>query len=296
MVGLIIKGGTFTGAGSKPFLLDPILSSGSLLLTDVKNWESGTPTNDATFANIARDQAANLGLSGDTSAAFKRVGDLVGNSYGLIERSGKGGLHVAVRQSSAIAELHGYNIELPDAVMSYMIANPAHNYYVSQWRKLTRAAASTSPDGAKTFVGIEASGAGGFSRHCHVSGQELPQSSNRIGRNVYGAGLNALGDTAAAISGPYTAGSSPTPSTAQYATGLARSVGQFGSVQRQNNYSVLLAALPSWVFYRAYIEDLTVSGRTHAEVAAIDETLFNESFGSGGRFDGDTYTAPATVD
>ena len=52
---------------------------------------------------------------GDAPAVFKKVGDLP-SAGGGIERTAKGGLHVAVRQSSAVAASNGYNIELPDGV------------------------------------------------------------------------------------------------------------------------------------------------------------------------------------
>jgi hypothetical protein len=54
--------------------------------------------------------------------------------------------------------------------------------------------------------------------------------------------------------------------------------------------------LQSWAFYRAYIEDLTLSGRTWAEVNAIDYALYQAAFGTDGRFEGDTtFTAPSTI-
>lgn len=54
--------------------------------------------------------------------------------------------------------------------------------------------------------------------------------------------------------------------------------------------------LSSSIFYRAYIEDLTVSGRTYAEVDAIDYALYTkEVLTPGGRYYGDTYTDPATI-
>jgi hypothetical protein len=43
--------------------------------------------------------------------------------------------------------------------------------------------------------------------------------------------------------------------------------------------------------YRLYIENLTVSGRTWAEVDAIDYALYQAAFGAGGRFADDTFTA-----
>ncbi|MGR3823047.1 MAG: hypothetical protein ACU0A5_10775 [Salipiger marinus] len=301
MTGLLIRGGTFgPGPGVKPLILDPILTvgSGSLLLLDVKNWATGVPTHGARLPNIARIQAENLGVgtSDETAGVFVQVGDLPGGGYGLVERTARGGLHVAVRQSADVPELHGYNVELPDAIMAYMVANYSHNFYISQWRALTRPALGTSPDGAKTFLGIEAGAAGGFAMMSHSSGQERPTSSTRVGRTVQGAGINTVGPTRMSLAGPYTAGSSAAPTEAQYASGLARAIAQFGTVQRQNNYSPLAAALQSWVFWRAYVEDLTVSGRSHAEVDAIDAALWSAAVGTGGRLAGDTYTAPSTVD
>jgi hypothetical protein len=47
------------------------------------------------------------------------------------------------------------------------------------------------------------------------------------------------------------------------------------------------------VLYRAYIEDLTVSGRTYAQVQALDYALWQAAFAPGGRYAGDTFTPPA---
>jgi len=52
----------------------------------------------------------------------------------------------------------------------------------------------------------------------------------------------------------------------------------------------------SWAFMRAYIEDLSISGRTFDEVAAIDSGLYSkEVLTSGGRYYNDTYTNPSTL-
>jgi hypothetical protein len=51
------------------------------------------------------------------------------------------------------------------------------------------------------------------------------------------------------------------------------------------------------VFWRGYVEDLTVSGRTYAEADAIDIAEFTKQvLTSGGRYYGDTIvTAPSTI-
>ncbi len=234
------------------------------------------------------------GTEADVAAIFKQVGDLVGGDYGFIERSGKGGLHVAPTQSEPIPANNGYQIELPDAVMAYLVANPTHDYYFSQWRYLTRPAVGTDPDGAKVFAEIMANAAdGGFLMLSQTSGQERPLTSNRIGRTILGPGRNVVGATSFATAGPYTPGNDAVPDGADYASGLARSIAQFGAVQRQNNFNVLAAALQSWIFYRFYIEDLTVSGRSYAEVDGINTDLWTAATGAAGRLYGDTFTAPA---
>lgn len=299
MSGLAIKyDGVFSEPGLPLLKNDPILtdSEGSLFLVDVKNWDAGVPANDALLKNIAHIQSRQLleATEDDVAARFKQVGDLVGGGYGFIERTALGGLHVAPIQSAPIPQYQGFNIELPDAIMAYLVDNPDHDYYFSQWRLLTRPAAASDPDAAKTFAGIEASGAGGFLLLTQSSAQERPLTSNRNGRTILGSDRNEVGFCSFATDGPYTPGSSPEPTDAQYVSGLARSVAQFGTVNRQNAFSPLAAALQSWAFYRFYIEDRTVSGRSFAEVDAINTQLATEAgLAALGRFYDDSYTAPA---
>jgi hypothetical protein len=50
----------------------------------------------------------------------------------------------------------------------------------------------------------------------------------------------------------------------------------------------------SWIFYRLYMEDLTASGRTWAQVDAVDKALYDSARGPGGRYNSDTFTAPGS--
>jgi len=69
-----------------------------------------------------------------------------------------------------------------------------------------------------------------------------------------------------------------------------------GSIIFGNNgsSSALTNQCPSDIFYRGYCEDLTVSGRSYADVDALDKALWDAAFAAGGRFAGDTFTAPST--
>ncbi|MBD7153500.1 hypothetical protein HPO45_27130, partial [Klebsiella pneumoniae] len=53
---------------------------------------------------------------------------------------------------------------------------------------------------------------------------------------------------------------------------------------------------PSFIFYRFYMEDLTVSGRSYATVDALDQALFDEAFySSTGRYRNDHFSAPNVI-
>lgn len=59
--------------------------------------------------------------------------------------------------------------------------------------------------------------------------------------------------------------------------------------------SQALNSSPSYVLYRVYIEDLSLSGRTYEQVKSIDDAEHAKAFGIGGRFHGDTWSNPATL-
>lgn len=290
MTGVIINyPGLFTDTSLPIYKLDPLLTdaAGSLLLVDTRNWATGVPAHGATLPNLAREQAAALGLSA-TDAVMQEVGDLSG-ALGLVERTSAGGLHTIVRQSSAVPANNGFNIQIADSLLAYLVGHPTHEYYVSQWRTLTRIALATA--GAKTFLAVERNpnGTVGYLRMATSDTYLQPTSTYQTGRYL-SQSANALGAVFDAVSGKT---SDTAPTTAAYSN--AHAIAQGGAVANQNTYAPLLAALPSWVFYRTYIEDLTVSGRTFAQVQAADYALFQAAFGSGGRLAGDTYTAPSTI-
>jgi len=57
----------------------------------------------------------------------------------------------------------------------------------------------------------------------------------------------------------------------------------------------LLNKSASGIFYKLYIEDLTVSGRSYEQVDAIDFALYTSAFSAGGKYYGDSFTDPATI-
>lgn len=277
---------------------DPVLINGSLLLVtpthDLKPWAAGVPVHGYAAPNLAEAEARALIATGDLSPRFNITGTLNDGVKGKIERTGKGGLHVIVSQSVDMTGDHGVDFELPDAIMQYLVDNSGHDYYFSQWRTLTRAALTTSPEAAKTLAAITKDNTGvGYLMMTQGDSFRIPSGANRVGtRNA--RALNTLGSNYVNVAGKT---SDPAPVIGSYPSGSGkRSIAQFGVVPLQNTYSPIRKALQSWVFYRFYIEDLTVSGRTYAEVDAIDYALWQKQVETpGGKYYGDTYTAPSTL-
>jgi hypothetical protein len=164
-------------------------------------------------------------------------------------------------------------------VRDYMLAHPNNLYYASSWTRVTRAALTA------TFSHSYVIGADKFNCFYVAEGGAIfggglgsfmePAGSNyslTTGNRFFSVGMN--GDT----------GAPGTPSPLLFNVGTAAPYSGFS----QNK-------CPSMIFYRGYIEDLTVSGRTYAQVHAEDKALFDEAFGVGGRFYGDTFSNPGSV-
>lgn len=293
VTGVVIRTNTaFSDTGLPKYKNDNILTdgSGSMMLVDVRTWAAGVPASGTPILNLAASKAAALGITGDTSMNFLKVGDIVGAGNGLIERTGKGGLHVIVRQSLNVPPSNGFCLNLPLNVMTYITSNPGHNYYWSMWNYLTRAALNTSPDGAKTLLNVEQNAANLAVRLSHTSDQIYPDSGHHTGVNV-NPGANIVGQTYRSIGGPVMTNGSVNP-----ASFLNPGI-RWGTVAPQNNFNSgnFLSGLQSHIVYRFYLEDLTVSGRSWGTVDAIDKPMYDAAMGAGGRFNDDTFTNPSVL-
>ncbi|EIU7556194.1 hypothetical protein L6F17_001279, partial [Providencia rettgeri] len=219
---------------------------------------------------------------------------------GFIERTSKGGLHVAPEASKNIRYV-GAAVSVPKAIVDYICNNQNHNFYFSQWGRITRAAgsngawypymnihrshdAATFPNGGAVSIG-------------HTTEFLTPLAQNRIGYetnnvNSVAARYVSIAGKPEAMKAAGVTGMSPD----DYVDEQYRSVALLGAYDENAafySYSRKYE-LPAWVFYRAYIEDLTVSGRTWDEVNAIDKAMYEkEVMTQGGRYFGDTFTAPA---
>ncbi|MBK1884107.1 hypothetical protein JIN85_16930 [Luteolibacter pohnpeiensis] len=280
---------------------DGMMSDGSLLLIDPeKSALDGVPSDGTWLQNIAWQTASNILGGGDEdslSPLWKTNGQMAGQSSAkhLIERTTKGGIHGIVSQANPVTASNAwFGFELPTAIKDYLHANlPGREFYVSMTRRLTRApgtSGGTPPRdvGNLVLMGGTTVTAGFIFRQGwpdEISNIYIQPGTRRISMLPDGSALDALLPSQAAASFNTWRGTKPSvPTYYRLAWGLH---GPWST-----GYA---AALASWVLYRVYIEDLTTSGRTVEEVAALDLAKFTADFGVGGRFADDTFSDPTVV-
>lgn len=275
---------------------DMLESRGSLMLFDGQHefgQFTGLPAVNAAVPNVLSNfsQVMTGGVGPDNDLKVQSVRN---NPQFKCERTTKGGIHGLITQGGSQVTSEAYLLYGPKAVSDYLLANPTHQLYMSLWSVVTRAGL-TSPAAQSPFHftnGVSATTnnlfhmqgglpSPGFSSAPTWRGSKAePTFSDHTGGSVvppmkrFGA-LSVQGFTG-------------TPPAA--ADRIQLGVGTFGGWNGLN-YNVCA----SRIIYRAYIEDLTFSGRTYAEVEALDYSMFLEAFAVGGRFYGDTYTDPATL-
>lgn len=256
-------------------------------------------------------------------------------SAGLVERSSKGGVHaISPQGGNAVAE-SGPAISFPTEIVKYLINHADHDVYFSMWFRLTRLALTGQSDVMAGIVVAGQQTNGGFAVITAPTAAGSPPGHRPVAGSPVGGLLGVqhtpndgslVPHFSAVASAAFTAfdnGGTNTwkmypdiapPVLPGYNAVLGTKMGggvNFGPTVRtpcvDSAGSVANALLnpvgasgyknnaPSFVFYRTYLEDLTLSGRTYAQVSAADLALYNAAFGAGGRYAGDTFTDPATL-
>lgn len=267
--------------------VDPIEAPGSLLLLDMthplSDLGAGAPVHGNSYPNLFATKAAPLLNTSDTSLSIVSV--FAEPSHGKVERSRMGGIHViqSVTQDKSNA---GFQLRLPAAIVDYFKANHTHQFYVSQWGKTTRAESSSQHS-----VGA-LSGSTAFSFAWTLA------DSNTVGGGPTKLGLRAVAEEVAGVTnfrnvGVTNFGPDFRDAVIQPQSGALFEVGNFLVPNAGNGKRGLHGAQ---IFYRGYIEDLTVSGRTYAEVDAIDYAEYTKQvLTAGGRYYGDTVPTDPSV-
>lgn len=276
---------------------DKMESSGSLMLFDGNHDFGkfvGLPAMDAIIPNALSNFTKALTGGNGTDIDFKVKIARPNSTQFKSERTPKGGIHGIVTQAGSQNAAEAYTMDGPKAVSDYILANPTHQYYFSMWSVVTRPGLTT-PAAQSPFHFTN--GLGATTNHLfHMQGgipspgyssapsfrgmKAVPTYTDHTGASIV-VPMKRFGSVG--IQG--FVGNSPIP-----ADRIQLGVGTFGGWNNLNwNVS------PSRIIYRAYGEDLTKSGRSYAEVEALDYALFLEAFAAGGKFFGDTYTAPSTL-
>lgn len=291
---LILTGTKLTNLSApKLATIDSILpEAGALMLLDpthpYDDWGTFDLASTFNLPNLAYDQAKALVPTGTTTtlgAQYVKGADFVVNGTSeKVERSGKGGLHVTFSQTVGNSGLGGRNISVfgGSAINSYILANKGHSFYSAFWGRTTR--------GALAFDA-------GTQQHSSANGQSLPWSfytrPTTAGDVNYPTSAERL---AHSNDGAFSsAGKTNSPlfqdiavSNASAATSVATA---FFKLAAQAGTNALKAG--SMIFYGFYLEDLTVSGRTYAQVNALVRAKYDKDVkGATGRYYNDTFTAP----
>lgn len=207
----------------------------------------------------------------------------------VTERSGKGGLHSIQTQTNGVVNV-GTGIRAKGQIESFLAANNGHQYYYSRWERVTRVAATLGAGPSEAMIGSStnnylfyfqpASNPNSFGPPDIVGGA-------RRGYFFDPTQPNTPGNRFQALSWQGATGTIPSAS-AGYQTRLS----QHGMIAPWQSSTAFLNNAASRIVYRLYLEDLTVSGRTYAQVQAADYALYQAAFAAGGRYAGDTFTAP----
>ncbi len=269
------------------------ITAGPLLL-----WEPGHP--DAPYSGVPQtgtmpDLAATLSAAtiGSAPGEFAITSSI--NNAGAktkIERTAKGGVHIMASQANQDTTYETWKLGLGTARLNYVNANPSHQFYLGLWFRKTRQSLLTGTASAQV-VGLFRSDpvstpsdrwltAGPNSTSSHITTAPAAAASNASSGSPV-----TIDDANAGLL--MFAGVGATAAPASFAA-----LDPFVAVGAKNAGQA--NKMPSVALYRAYFEDLTVSGRDFPTVAAIDRGEFvAQCQTAGGRYYGDTWSNPATA-
>lgn len=272
---LKIPGTSISGVPVPP--VDARLTTGSLLLIDPThpaNPFTGTPAAGVSVPNIAASQAAAVLGAPLPSATLFAADD---PTHARVTRTTKGRLHfTASITDDAAGDRAGLAMLQP--LRDYLLANSGHTFYLGTALVPTRVKVPTTAS-TNQVAGIFQStdfGSGKLSTGWTAAGgpAALPGSTNpdRLGFSTKANGGELFTAITAAALGLTSA-----------PTSYIAAAGPWGGVNNVHNTS-------SFVLGSLYLEDLTVSRRSHATVAALDLEAFD--YATQSRWAGDVWSAP----
>lgn len=273
---------------------DELESRGSIFLFDGNHafgQFAGLPVQGAAIPNVLSNKAALL-MGVAESLTHSVVQSLPIPVVGVFkaERTTKGGIHGLITQAGGQTSRQNYFWRAGKPVQEYMRDHPNNTFYVSFWEKITRKAVTGAPSPQAPFYFVNGlASTANFRFHFEAS---LPSPRQGTPTNRGYKAVPAIGD-ADVVNGTNRFSSLGVQGNTGNGPVSADPINMgVGTEAAWNGVGYNKAA--SRIIYRAYIEDLTVSGRTYEEVEAIDFALYTAAFAVGGKFYGDTYTDPTT--
>jgi hypothetical protein len=249
---------TFTGADDLPLVrVDPIMpDEGLLMLLDLTHPSnpiaSGVPADGSTIPNLAWEQAAAAIGSGTRASLAAEVYNVgLSGSKGLVERTAKGALHGIVSPTYAFPTdfVDGLNIAVAQAIYDYTRANPTHHYYFSLWRRPTRTPTATA---SIASINTTAQWLISYNAGSNVTTGTLNNASSLSGDpNTDAPKFRNVEVTPASAYGTDTVSATQSPGH--------RSVFMVGNRHVTNGAAGQKGKTGSRAFYRATLEDLTIS-------------------------------------
>jgi hypothetical protein len=273
----IVPNVVFPSSVPKMPTIDMMESRGSLILIDPAHsfnpWGDTLPASGSAVPNLVKSIADTVLRQTTPNPILSRSAT---SGKGKVELSARGGLHVAQNELATGYSDSSATIAFPPAIASYLSSNYSHDYFVGAWIRNTGPGASYADNNpvvqlqSSTEFGISLSS--GFTRFSSKN-RNITYSANTGNHRV-----NALIDSIPSSWGQ---------------TFLRSSVAALGNAM--GDQAADYGKVGSYVLYRIYIEDLTVSGRTYEQLEALDAKAHAQAFGPGGRYAGDTYTNPGSI-
>lgn len=275
---------TFPASAKLPVIkTHPLMTNGSLLLFAPYHSEgafTGVPANGAPVPNVAWREAAAVVGSGDQESLRFVASSALPAGIAVVQRSGKGGVHVISTQAGAQTSNAYWFVAAPTPIRNHIIAyQNDHEFYVSMWRQITRPAIAANPGQSPFHFALSTSNYLFLSNNGQFTGAQSFNSNAATDSSA------EPGSVRLSAKQPLVTGTGVTNSTnVQYGAGA---FGSWGATNYNKAASVILE--------QCYIEDLTISGRTYSEVLEIDRKLFDAAHSPGGVYYNDTYNNPASV-
>lgn len=267
----IINGASFPNTIPKIPLIDGMEAPGSLLLVEpghsAKKW-SGIPITKSTVPNLLRANA-NKVTAVNTDEPVLTWSSLNDSTKSVIRRTSKGGVYIMNKPTATVYTDSMFTVSIPNEIADYVMRNFANRLFVSVWIRTVEPRTATIAKDAVSVMNLQAE---------TVFGPQLNNVNYRYSSLYRPIGFaEAVGNYR--LNAEFNDLRTFAPKTAPFFKQTAFQAGNTmsGSVSNPGNTG-------SYVFYRTYMEDLTVSNRSYAEADAMDSALYSQAFGIGGRY------------